>query len=290
MKALKSKNTIIKKPYLVQPVKYDGPENFTVSICIERPAVLANEIHPIHFERNELHNKKAQESRKEMYCEFFEYAEAYKNSQKKDTKDKKKQKEGSEVIVPPSTPKTEEKIKEYIRNEGASGSLEYNQYFLTHFKTMPIDTLSDQEDNRRSLDRKLTQRLYLIVKEKGQSFYKFPEMKRENPDHFARTAEKCMWRECSLPGKNMSFSRIVSNAPMSYYSVKKGDITFFYHFALLAGLHDGITHVFLEKLKGDWYQDYQWVTRQELLEYQFVTPKYQDTLYKMCYDGLDTYE
>jgi hypothetical protein len=153
---------------------------------------------------------------------------------------------------------------------------------------MPRFTKDDQEDNRYSLTRRQSQRLYLIVKDPITKTWKFPETIRRNPEHLLHSAFRQMKSECSTVKRKMVFGSFLSGTPMSHYVNPKNELekTFFYPCYIHPEVHRVVQQVFNEKKNSKkWYEDYQWVTREELKEYTFENELYLKTAYDMLYDG-----
>jgi len=135
-------------------------------------------------------------------------------------------------------------------------------------KIYPLITPDDISNNRKSLYRKLTESLYLIVKKpRQQHSWQFPQGGRDEKDGFSlrKTAERELKEEC---GKtlNVHFSGM---APSHYFCYNHspqekaklntdGSKVFFFKALYVGG------HITLEQKE---LVDYLWVTRDEMKEY-----------------------
>ena len=134
------------------------------------------------------------------------------------------------------------------------------------FKPAPRVTEADEKNDRRSLERKLPNSLYLIVKRnRTKNSWQFPQGKvLDNENSMRSVAERVLDR---AGGK---FRRwFISNAPIGYYcyeypeEIQKarnqyGAKVFFYRAQLIAGNI---------KLETKLYKDYAWVSSDEFSEY-----------------------
>jgi large subunit ribosomal protein L46 len=130
-------------------------------------------------------------------------------------------------------------------------------------KSFPKITLEDEADNRKSLYRKLDQRLYLIVKkDRTSNAWQFPQATHadEDGDALRNTAERCA-RESLGDDLEKYF---LGHGPMTWYAYKLADgdaadaaQVFYFKSQFLAG----------QIALGAGLVDYLWVTRDELKEY-----------------------
>lgn len=144
-------------------------------------------------------------------------------------------------------------------------------YWRKNWEPQPRITQDDFDDNRYSLRRCLEDRLFLIFKNhKGQ--WMFPEVVRRNPLSMRDAAEKLCTDDMSAQAK-IWFG---SNAPLTHYVNPKNENekTYFYHCYYLTGRPP-----FESVYREHGYTDHAWVTKHQLLEYEFVDNLYQQTVY-----------
>jgi len=148
-------------------------------------------------------------------------------------------------------------------------------------KMSPRITKDDELDNRKSLNRKLAQRLYLIVKKpRTEHAWQFPQGGREPGETMRQCCERELKEEC---GKKL---RVYygSNAPAAFYSYvypkeaqekynAHGAKVFFYHAQYLGGS--------LELDKNE-LTDYLWVTKAEVEDY--FSPEFNELAQKMLWE------
>ena len=137
---------------------------------------------------------------------------------------------------------------------------------------MPRYTLDDLEDNRHSLNRKLMNNLYLIVKDKDSKKWKFPETIRKNPEPLRFSIESKFLNDF----KSKVYGKFVAHHPLCHLELKKDEKIFFFHSIYLQG------KITSEDIKKQW-EDYQWITKQEIFDYEF---EYEDGK-QMFFDVLD---
>lgn len=133
------------------------------------------------------------------------------------------------------------------------------------FKPASRITPADEADDRRSMDRKMAQSLYLVVKRNRENnMWQFPQGKWLENETLRETAERINNR--SVGNLNRWF---ISNAPMGHYCYaypkelqqqrkQYGAKVFFYRSQYL----DGDI-----KLETRLYTDYAWIARSEVGEY-----------------------
>lgn len=126
--------------------------------------------------------------------------------------------------------------------------------------------VADEKNDRRSLDRKLQESLFLIVKRnRGDHQWQFPQGKvLENEATLRSTAERVMDRATGRLDRYF-----MSNAPIGHYSYaypkemqktrkQFGARVFFYRCQYMGGTF---------RLETKLYKDYAWIARSELGEY-----------------------
>jgi len=154
----------------------------------------------------------------------------------------------------------------------------YRQYFFSNYKTLPIYSIPDQDDNRYSLDRKLRNRLYLIVKSPKTKLWRFPTGLRVNPQHLSTAAILLFGSTCSYGDHKLMFGNITSNCPVAHFQSPTDSLekTFFFHFVLHPKTFPLVADIFRKKLEGkEWYEDFQWISRQEINDYEFEDENYK---------------
>lgn len=130
------------------------------------------------------------------------------------------------------------------------------------FKPASRVTEADLADDKRSLERKLSQSLFLVVKRnRGEFEWQFPQGKLQSTETLRPSAERVLDRAV---GKIRRW--FVSNAPMGHYcyaypeEVQKkrqqyGAKVFFYRAQLIAGNI---------KLETKLYKDFAWISRYQM--------------------------
>ncbi|EDV25920.1 uncharacterized protein TRIADDRAFT_55493 [Trichoplax adhaerens] len=146
------------------------------------------------------------------------------------------------------------------------------------FQAASRTTQADEEDDRKSLDRKLAESLYLLVKKsRHQHAWQMPQGQHEGEESLRQTAERELKEEC---GEQLTV-KFLSNAPSALYTYKfhkdyqsdhVGAKVFFYK----TFYNEGQIVLNTEEL-----EDYAWVTGQEMQDY--VTPEYYRFLSKFLY-------
>lgn len=137
--------------------------------------------------------------------------------------------------------------KMVIEQEGGEGG-------VGRWQPAPRETEADIAMDTRSLRRKLDQRLFLLVKEKGASSWQFPQTEHSAGETMRQTAERAL-QETIQEGPQTYF---VGNAPMGHVEHSSGKA--FYHKAQLikgeAALKQSAKAV-----------AYVWVSKQEMPQY-----------------------
>jgi hypothetical protein len=147
------------------------------------------------------------------------------------------------------------------------------EHVLTKWTPMPRYTKADIDDNRYSINRQLSQRLYLIVKDATTKKWKFPTNKRENPDTLRLSVEKKFRNDM----KRDLIGFFVSHSPIGHIKREK-EVLYFYHVLYVAGRPP------FKKLANEW-SDHQWVTKPELMDYEFEDETYQKLCFNMLHEG-----
>ena len=134
------------------------------------------------------------------------------------------------------------------------------------FEPAPRVTKADHDNDRHSLDRKLPESLFLVVKRnRSNNSWQFPQGKLlDTEDNLRSAAERVLDRAV---GKTKRY--FISNAPIGHFCYayppemqqqrkQFGAKVFFYRAQLITGS---------VKLETRLYTDYAWVARSELAEY-----------------------
>lgn len=151
-----------------------------------------------------------------------------------------------------------------------------NAQVLRTWNPAPRYTQADMDDDRHSLNRKLTHRLYLIVKDKETKKWMFPSTIRKNPFNMRLMVQTFLHKQM---GHRCAYY-FLANHPMAHYVNPEdpNDKTFFYHCLFLKGRPP------LKQMEKEYgYEDHAWVTRQEILEYDMVDDHYKEICHKMLW-------
>ena len=147
------------------------------------------------------------------------------------------------------------------------------EFLLTKWTPMPRYTKADIDDNRYSINRQLSQNLYLIIKDPVTKKWKFPSIIRKNPDTLRLAIEKKFRSDM----KRDVMGYFISHAPFAHLK-KDNELTFFYHALYIAGKPPS------KRLENEW-GDHQWVTKPEILDYEFEDESYKNICYEMLQEG-----
>jgi len=163
---------------------------------------------------------------------------------------------------------------EFLKKSDARGKGDYQMDYVP----APRVTEADKTNDKRSLQRALDRRLYLLLYGKtiaapdGKSLWHFPEKVYESEETLRKCAETALK---SVIG-DLSNTYFVGNAPMGHMVIQPTDNTpdlqsfkrFFFKSQVIA----------TNKFKIGKCDDFVWVTKDELLEY---FPEQADFLNKM---------
>ncbi|XP_002738570.1 large ribosomal subunit protein mL46-like [Saccoglossus kowalevskii] len=146
---------------------------------------------------------------------------------------------------------------------------------LSHFTPASKTTESDEKNDLKSLERKLSEKLYLLVKCKlgKNSVWLLPQGRREDGESMRETAERVLASHCG----DIIKAQFSGNAPCGFYKYKfptesrsdeaVGAKVFFYKARLLDGnVLDA----------NDVTEDYVWVSSKELPHY--LKPSYMKSI------------
>ncbi|KAK9803311.1 hypothetical protein WJX72_011878 [[Myrmecia] bisecta] len=90
---------------------------------------------------------------------------------------------------------------QFLAGKGAQQD-EAEQDTRTQFQPAPRITEADHNNDRKSLWRKLDQRLYLLVKERGAGSWRFPQQQHREGESIRQTIERAIGqRALVIPGK-----------------------------------------------------------------------------------------
>jgi len=162
---------------------------------------------------------------------------------------------------------------------------EADDFGRRHDLNLPLITQFDEKDDRKSLYRKLTNRLYLIVKKPRQKYsWQFPQTfyeEAKDKQHLRLTAKRQLESDC---GPKLS-TFFIGHSPIHYiqydlppkerskYNNVSSTKVFYYKSLYLNG------HV---KLNKESLVDYNWVTKSEMKEY--FEPDYYESIQGMLSD------
>eukprot|EP00026_Physarum_polycephalum_P005301 Phypoly_transcript_05333.p1 GENE.Phypoly_transcript_05333~~Phypoly_transcript_05333.p1 ORF type:complete len:597 (+),score=121.94 Phypoly_transcript_05333:56-1846(+) len=145
----------------------------------------------------------------------------------------------------------------------------YNEWieYWKNWKAAPRETQDDLDDNRKSTNRALHKKLYLIVKRKNDGLWTFPSATNKDDESIRKTAERGLTTSI---GKDLTVY-FHSNAPVGFYNSyfpteqeqekqqAESDKIFYMRARYFRGTPDPMRRAGLN--------DYLWVTREQLAEY-----------------------
>jgi len=145
----------------------------------------------------------------------------------------------------------------------------YNEWieYWKNWKAAPRETQDDLDDNRKSINRALHKKLYLIVKRKDDGLWTFPQATNKDDETIRGTAERGLTTSI---GKGLTVY-FHSNAPVGFYNSyfpneqeqekqqAESDKIFYMRARYFRGTPDPMRRAGLN--------DYLWVTREQLAEY-----------------------
>ncbi|KAF3294211.1 54S ribosomal protein L17 mitochondrial, variant 2 [Orbilia oligospora] len=135
-------------------------------------------------------------------------------------------------------------------------------------KPLPRETEADLNNDTRSLNRKLSRTLYLLVKrgDRENNTWKFPQANIEGRQNLKQTAEGSLTKAC---GRDMNYW-MVGNVPIGYYDYQlpdgkakgeNGELTGKKVFFMKARIFAGRPKLMGNKAN---IADYQWLTKEEI--------------------------
>lgn len=145
----------------------------------------------------------------------------------------------------------------------------YNEWieYWKNWKAAPRETADDLSDNRKSTNRALHKKLYLIVKRKSDGVWAFPSVANQEDESIRKSAERCVTASI---GREVTVY-FHSNAPVGFYNSyftsekeqekqqAESDKIFYMRARYFRGMPDPMRRAGLN--------DYLWVTREQLAEY-----------------------
>lgn len=272
---------------LNQNVQYFGPEEIKVSYVVDRMPRAYPEVHPIIQEERLRDNERVYKTARTTHPNWDVFYQAVMDSKKKmeekgSAGGKKKESSSTTggnvppVAIPEEFEPTPEIIMKYGRNFGKEESTMQHEHILRTYNPLPRYTIDDLNDERHSPNRRLSDRLYFIVKEKDTGIWKFPDGIRENPYSLKEACFRRYWEDMH----STMLTWFVANHPISVYVNPLNHLqrTYFFHCLYVSGLP---RFEFLEQ-----FDDFQWITREEVKDYQFIDEKYKEIAYDMLLDGM----
>lgn len=171
---------------------------------------------------------------------------------------------------------TDKQKLEYERTQGKGYMTEGTDYWIKNWKPQRRWTKDDFNDNRKSINRQLENRLYLIFKDKETGLWKFPETVRTNPHTMRSAAQEFFGKQM----RNRVNGHFISYSPTAHYVNPSNPLekTFFYRVIYIGGVPP------FKQLAE--YSDHAWVTRHQLDDYKFVDEQYKDVAFHMLFDGM----
>ncbi|PQE03592.1 Ribosomal L46 protein [Rutstroemia sp. NJR-2017a BVV2] len=183
---------------------------------------------------------------------------------------------GSEVGEP-------ERVREVLVREAEGREEEVGGEEVQGIEVYPRETEADRKGDMRSLERRLAETLYLVVKggREGENAWGFPRGELLGREMLHTAAERILHQTA---GTNMN-TWIVGHVPIGFSTIepsqkfsRKGEKVFFMKGRIMAGQVD---------LKGNemGVTDWKWVTRGELQG--LVTPRYYSQVKGMLADRIE---
>ncbi|KAH6774778.1 decoy [Perilla frutescens var. hirtella] len=154
----------------------------------------------------------------------------------------------------------------FLKKSDARGKGDYN----IEYTPAPRITEADKANDKRSLQRALDRRLYLLIYgtaygSNGTPVWHFPEKVYESE----LTLRKCAESALETVIGDLSHTYFVGNAPMGHTSIQPWDLKRFFFKSQVIGTY---------KLDIRKCEDHVWVTKEELLKY---FPEHAEYLNKM---------
>ncbi|KAL0483622.1 ribosomal protein mL46 [Acrasis kona] len=263
-----------------EPPLYYGPEKLKSAYVFEREPAVQPRGNYLHDEFEEgLVDENETFYARHQYTTFWDYYPDWQKEKKKRDALSKKQKpvgKAAHIYVPPRPqPNAEDKM--FLQRTNGRGYMTSGaEFWLDNWKPQPVYTQDDFDDNRYSLKRNLKGRLYLIFQSVLNKKWMFPEVIRRNPLSMRQAAEKRFLEDM----RKTCTGHFNSNIPLHYYKNPQDDLdkTYFYH-AFYVGGKPQYKQIYKER----GYCDHAWVTRHQLLEYDYIDEDYKEAVYDMCW-------
>ncbi|KAJ9471831.1 mL46 [Diplonema papillatum] len=131
------------------------------------------------------------------------------------------------------------------------------------------------ETQRQTLDRRLQERLFLIIEKNG--IWQFPQAVRKQGECLRATADRAIY----LHHRGGLEVHALSSSPQAHIENEDKSITFFFPTFYLTGMPNF-------PIQGS--DSHAWVTRHELREYTFPSLAYKKTAYASCRDEWMPYD
>jgi len=269
--------------------RYSGAYRLCGAIILERLPSLTRQKEKWELDYdNHRHARDAEESRAAYTWEDFRQYILDKAAQKggtaaaagsgagrKERRKKDKETPAAADIVLQSAVKPKGPEEEIILTPEQARAIRQETEWLTfweNWQPSSRETQADRDNNRKSLDRALDKKLYLIVQKNRKNYaWQFPQGGWENGETMRGTVERELREELGSKVK----AYFISNAPCGFYQYPFSEAAqekyraesskvFFYRARHLDGD--------IELNKNEGLVDYLWVTAQELKEY--FTPEY----------------
>ncbi len=226
----------------------------------------------------DLMHKVSVERARHNWPSFLEYFEEWKKLKAKQKKSGNKKQDM--IQVPNKPPMTEKQRIEYNRTFGLGYLTPTSETWLKTWQPQRRLNEADFNDNRYSILRRQTSRLYFIVKDTKSGKWKFPDVVRANPLSMRFAAQLRFQQDMN----RRVLAYFIAHTPIGHYEnpQNSNERTFFFHCLYISGRPP------FKKMENEW-SDHAWVTRQELLEYEFADDQYKRAIYNMLYDGYQIY-
>lgn len=268
-----------------QPAFYYGPMTLKAAYIYERSMQILPSGHPIEndFADGGLVHQNWGYYARHQFTSFWDYYPEWQKAKKKQQGSKKKLTgEAAHVTVPNPPPKSEKDQLFIAKTVGKEVVTPGSDYWVKNWKPQPRITQDDLDDNRYSLKRALDKKLFLIFKQHKLKKWMFPEVIRRNPLSIREAAER--YFQDSMKYNAMGY--FISNMPAAHYINPENNLerTYFFNAIYLGGKPP-----FADLYRDNGYVDHAWVTRQQLLEYEFVDEQYKQIVYDCLYDGWEPF-
>eukprot|EP01062_Namystynia_karyoxenos_P037996 TRINITY_DN27629_c0_g1_i1.p2 TRINITY_DN27629_c0_g1~~TRINITY_DN27629_c0_g1_i1.p2 ORF type:complete len:315 (+),score=64.49 TRINITY_DN27629_c0_g1_i1:70-1014(+) len=238
-------------PARPQPkVIYTGGHTLRVGYILQREAVVTPEVHPLQRSFEALADE-----------EYTKYPRSAGNI--------------SEVIkkeLPDASKSLQSGMQPYWKEP------RFQQQELSIMRTFRVGrrlTPADIEDTtqRHTLQRRLQERLFFIVRDAKTGAWRFPEAVRAQGESLRSTVDRALLAHHR--GAIETF--MPTNAPAGYVRHSDTETTHFFQVFYLTGM---------PVLPVEGSDEHAWVTRHELREYRFSSIEYKRAAYASCHDPI----